>query len=63
MRFKIVNGHTETSIPQTNGKTQIYLDVNFDDNAIVKELGAKFDLTVRSWYIYANDPKIGRAHV
>ncbi|MHA3053624.1 RepB family plasmid replication initiator protein [Acinetobacter sp. ANC 4193] len=56
VRFKIVNGHTETSIPQTNGKTQIYLDVNFDDNAIVKELGAKFDLTVRSWYIYANDP-------
>ncbi|ENU79080.1 hypothetical protein F975_03050 [Acinetobacter sp. ANC 3789] len=56
VRFKIVNGHTETSIPQTNEKTKIYLDVNFDDNAIVKELGAKFDLTVRSWYIYANDP-------
>ncbi|PVZ83625.1 RepB family plasmid replication initiator protein [Serratia sp. S1B] len=56
VRFKIVNGHTETSIPQTNGKTKIYLDVDFDDNAIVKELGAKFDLTVRSWYIYANDP-------
>ncbi|WP_180176660.1 MULTISPECIES: replication initiation protein [unclassified Acinetobacter] len=56
VRFKIVNGHTETVIPHSNEKTQIYLDVDFDDNAIVKELGAKFDLTVRSWYIYANDP-------
>lgn len=56
VRFKIVNGHTETILPQRNEKTQIYLDVDFDDNAIVKELGAKFDMTVRSWYIYANDP-------
>ncbi|MFH7805191.1 RepB family plasmid replication initiator protein [Acinetobacter sp. BSP-53] len=56
VRFKIVNGHTEKVIPHSNEKTQIYLDVDFDDNAIVKELGAKFDLTVRSWYIYANDP-------
>ncbi len=56
VRFKIVNGHTEAVIPHSNEKTQIYLDVDFDDNAIVKELGAKFDLTVRSWYIYANDP-------
>lgn len=56
VRFKIVNGHTETVIPHSHEKTQIYLDVDFDDNAIVKELGAKFDLTVRSWYIYANDP-------
>ncbi|EPK9980429.1 RepB family plasmid replication initiator protein [Acinetobacter baumannii] len=56
VRFKIVNGHIEAVIPHSNEKTQIYLDVDFDDNAIVKELGAKFDLTVRSWYIYANDP-------
>ena len=56
VRFKIVNGHTEKVIPHSNEKTQIYLDVDFDDNAIVKELGAKFDMTVRSWYIYANDP-------
>ncbi|WP_166171955.1 replication initiation protein [Acinetobacter sp. SA01] len=56
VRFKIVNGHTEAVIPHSNEKTQIYLDVDFDDNAIVKELGAKFDMTVRSWYIYANDP-------
>ncbi|WP_349929877.1 RepB family plasmid replication initiator protein (plasmid) [Acinetobacter sp. A1-4-2] len=56
VRFKIVNGHAEVVIPHSNEKTQIYLDVDFDDNAIVKELGAKFDLTVRSWYIYANDP-------
>lgn len=56
VRFKIVSGHTEAALPQFNEKTQIYLDVDFDDNAIVKELGAKFDMTIRSWYIYANDP-------
>ncbi|MDQ9012087.1 RepB family plasmid replication initiator protein [Acinetobacter gerneri] len=56
IRFRIVSRHTETVIPQANEKTQIYLDVDFDDNAIVKELGAKFDMIVRSWYIYANDP-------
>ncbi len=57
VRFKILNRHaTEVVVSKTNDKTQIYLDVNFDDNALVKELGAKFDMTVRSWYIYANDP-------
>ena len=57
VRFKILNRHaTEVVVSNTNDKTQIYLDVNFDDNALVKELGAKFDMTVRSWYIYANDP-------
>ncbi|WP_425918742.1 RepB family plasmid replication initiator protein [Acinetobacter sp. TSRC1-2] len=56
VRFKITSRHTEVITPQSNEKTQIYLDVDFDDNAIVKELGAKFDMTVRSWYIHANDP-------
>ena len=56
VRFKITSGHIETVIPQSNENTQIYLDVDFDDNAIVKELGAKFDMTVRSWYIHASDP-------
>ena len=56
VRFKITSGHIEAVIPQSNENTQIYLDVDFDDNAIVKELGAKFDMTVRSWYIHANDP-------
>jgi len=57
VRFKILNRHaTEVVVSKTNDKTQIYLDVNFEDNALVKELGAKFDMTVRSWYIYANDP-------
>ncbi|WP_151707618.1 replication initiation protein, partial [Acinetobacter sp. TUM15064] len=50
VRFKILNRHaTEVVVSNTNDKTQIYLDVNFDDNALVKELGAKFDMTVRSW--------------
>lgn len=56
VRFKITSEHIEAVIPQSNENTQIYLDVDFDDNAIVKELGAKFDMTVRSWYIHANDP-------
>lgn len=56
VRFKITSGHIVAVIPQSNENTQIYLDVDFDDNAIVKELGAKFDMTVRSWYIHANDP-------
>ncbi|OAL76742.1 replication protein [Acinetobacter sp. SFB] len=56
VRFKITSGHIEAVIAQSNENTQIYLDVDFDDNAIVKELGAKFDMTVRSWYIHANDP-------
>jgi len=56
VRFKITSGHTEAVIPQCNENTQIYLDVDFDDNSIVKELGAKFDMTVRSWYIHASDP-------
>lgn len=55
VRFKITNKHKEPVLPKKE-KVQIYLDVDFDDNAIVKELGAKFDMTVRSWYIYANDP-------
>ena len=53
VRFKITSGKIETVISQTNENTQIYLDVDFDDNAIVKELGAKFDMMVRSWYIHA----------
>ncbi|TCB50088.1 RepB family plasmid replication initiator protein [Acinetobacter sp. ANC 4779] len=56
VRFKITSRHIEAVIAQSNENTQIYLDVDFDDNAIVKELGAKFDMTVRSWYIHANDP-------
>ena len=56
VRFKITSRHSEVISPQINEKTQIYLDVDFDDNAMVKELGAKFDMTVRSWYIHANDP-------
>lgn len=34
---------------------KIYLDVPFEDNARVKELGAKFDTHIRSWYIMSND--------
>ena len=56
IRFKITNGKIEPVSLAVNERDQIYLDVYFDDNAIVKELGAKFDMTVRSWYTYATDP-------
>lgn len=36
-------------------KLKIYLDVPFEDNNEVKALGAKFDTTVRSWYIFNDD--------
>lgn len=36
-------------------KQKIYLDVPFEDNAQVKDFGAKFDTAVRSWYIYSDD--------
>ncbi|MQW93356.1 RepB family plasmid replication initiator protein [Acinetobacter sp. dk771] len=36
-------------------REKIYLDVPFEDNATVKDLGAKFDMNVRSWYIFNDD--------
>lgn len=58
VRFKIKSRKVKNVLAQTqtNEKNQIYLDVDFNDNAIVKELGAKFDMMVRSWYIYTDDP-------
>lgn len=55
VKFKITNNHSEKLITQPSEKTKIYLDVNFEDNSIAKELGAMFDMTVRSWYIYNDD--------
>ncbi|ANF83364.1 replication protein (plasmid) [Acinetobacter sp. NCu2D-2] len=39
----------------TKEREKIYLDVPFEDNALVKDLGAKFDMNVRSWHIYSDD--------
>ena len=33
-----------------------YLDVPFEDNLQVKELGARFDKQSKSWFIYSDDP-------
>lgn len=33
-----------------------YLDVPFEDNLQVKELGARFDKQGKSWFIYSDDP-------
>jgi plasmid replication initiation protein len=56
VRFKLnhrsFEKETHKIAHQENEK--IYLDVPFEDNAAVKELGAKFDLDVRSWYIVQN---------
>lgn len=36
-------------------REKIYLDVPFEDNVAVKDLGAKFDMNVRAWYIFNDD--------
>ena len=52
IRFKVMNRHI---VPSVEEKKKVYLNVNFDDNTLVKELGAKFDMNMRSWYIYTTD--------
>ncbi|MCF9047447.1 replication initiation protein [Acinetobacter nectaris] len=39
-------------------RIKVYLDVPFEDNTVVKDLGAKFDTTVRTWFIYNDDENI-----
>lgn len=57
VNFKLNHRSFEKEIPElsTNEREKIYLDVPFEDNASVKDLGAKFDMNVRSWYIYSDD--------
>ena len=57
VNFKLHHRSFEKDIPEisTSEREKIYLDVPFEDNASVKDLGAKFDMNVRSWYIYSDD--------
>lgn len=41
-------------------RSKIYLDVPFEDNTLVKDLGAKFDTHARAWYVYENDPNYSK---
>lgn len=52
IRFKVMSRH---AVPIIKDKKKVYLDVNFEDNHLVKDLGAKFDMNMRSWYIYTTD--------
>lgn len=46
----------QNSCDQKNKKsTIVYLDVPFSDNPKVKELGARFDVELRCWYIQKDD--------
>ncbi|ATO21208.1 RepB family plasmid replication initiator protein (plasmid) [Acinetobacter sp. LoGeW2-3] len=57
VNFKLQRRIAEKSHTDAAPVEKIYLDVPFEDNALVKELGAKFDTNVRSWYIYSDDDK------
>lgn len=53
--FKVDKSDNEISGPKTNKK--YYLNVDFEENTVVKNLGAKFDKTAKSWFIYSDDVK------
>lgn len=47
VNFKLHQRITDKTLNETAVIEKIYLDVPFEDNALVKELGAKFDTNVR----------------
>lgn len=54
--FKVTNKSIKSEI-KTIADTEVrkvYLDVPFHDNHVVKELGAKFDIEMRTWYVYSD---------
>lgn len=56
INFKLLPGaDIEKPVETIGSKEKIYLDVSFEDNIFVKELGAKFDTGARSWFIYNDD--------
>ena len=55
VNFKLQRRIAEKTQHETIAVEKIYLDVPFEDNAVVKELGAKFDTNVRAWYIFSDD--------
>ena len=55
VNFKLKRRQIEKQVLETHTKEKTYLDVPFEDNAVVKDLGARFDTKVRAWYIYNDD--------
>lgn len=55
VNFKLQRRVADKTVHEITKNEKIYLDIPFEDNALVKELGAKFDTNVRSWYILKND--------
>ncbi|OTG79852.1 RepB family plasmid replication initiator protein [Acinetobacter sp. ANC 4558] len=55
IRFNVSSKNLKDHIQIESERVKIYLDVDFNDNIFVKELGAKFDASTRSWYIYSDD--------
>lgn len=55
IRFKLKDRHSNHQKVALKSAEKVYLDVPFEDNGIVKSLGAKFDTAVRAWYIYNTD--------
>ncbi|WP_111895555.1 replication initiation protein [Acinetobacter sp. MB5] len=58
--FKVTNksSRPEMKTISASEQTKVYLDVPFNDNNLVKELGAKFDIEMRAWYVYNNDSNL-----
>ncbi|WP_326519475.1 replication initiation protein [Acinetobacter sp. CAAS 2-6] len=57
--FKVTSKiNSEQKTISLKNKTKIYLDVPFTENNLVKELGAKFDVDMRAWYIFNDDKNI-----
>ena len=57
VKFKLTNrlSHGTADAQLEMAREKIYLDVPFEDNNEVKELGAKFDTRVRAWYTLSDD--------
>ena len=55
VNFQLQQRIVEKTQPDSVIVEKIYLDVPFEDNAFVKELGAKFDSNVRAWYVFSDD--------
>ena len=55
VNFKVHKINTGALSGKTNRKH--YLNVDFEENTVVRNLGAKFDKTAKSWFVYSNDPQ------
>ena len=57
--FKVTNKTSpEPKSISPKNKSKIYLDVPFIENNLIKDLGAKFDVDMRAWYIFNDNENI-----